>query len=706
MNSRINWDTPLQYVKGVGPYKASLLKKLGLTTVEDLLFYLPYRYEDRTTVKKISQLTLDEVQMVSGTIKRVGSRTTSRKHFRIFELILEDETGLLICKWFNQPYLEKILKPGERMILTGKVSLNRFEGNRFEMSPLSYETINESEDRPVDHGKFVPVYHETEGLSSKNLRMLVKSLFNEGFLQNEKERLPAFLVEKFQFPSLSDALREIHFPSTRELYLEALEGRTIFQRRMVFEDFFYLEIGLTLRKNRNSHEDKGISFNTEGVLEEKLLQSLSFQLTSAQHRVLQEIRRDMKSDLPMSRLLQGDVGSGKTVVALISMLIAVENGYQACLMVPTEILAEQHYFNFQPLLRKLNISTGLLTQSLSRKEQMTMLEEIAGGKSQLIIGTHSLVQDRVLFKNLGITVIDEQHKFGVRQRLELKKKGKSPDMLVMTATPIPRTLALTVYGDLDLSVLDELPPGRKPIQTRLFYEKQRHACYSFIEKEIRGGRQVYIVYPLIDESEKLDLKAAVTMAEQLQNEIFPSFRIGLLHGKLKPEEKEKTMSAFKEKELHILVSTTVIEVGIDISNASLMVIEHAERFGLAQLHQLRGRVGRGSFQSYCFLMAQYPVSDDGKRRLKAMVNSSNGFELAEEDLSIRGPGEFFGTRQSGIPELRVANLLRDGKMLEVAREEAISLLRRDPLLELSEHQGLREFLLRRWKDKLDLISMG
>jgi ATP-dependent DNA helicase RecG len=706
MKSKIDWNTPLQYIKGIGPYKSTLLKRIGLSTAEDLLFYLPYRYEDRTTVKKIAQLTLNEVQMVSGEIKGVRSRITSRKHFKIFELILGDETGLLVCKWFNQPYLEKLFKPGERIILTGKVALNRFEGNRPEMAPLSYEVVNDAEDQALHHGKFVPIYHETEGMTSKHLRSLVKTLLDDGFLLGEKERIPLSLIQKFRFPSQAEALREVHFPSSRESFLEIAGGKSIFHQRLVFEDFFLLEVGLTLRKNRNIRENKGLSFDVKGEIEDRLLQRLSFQLTSAQKRVLEEIKKDMGADSPMSRLLQGDVGSGKTVIALISMLIAIENGYQACFMVPTEILAEQHFFNFLPLLGPLNISAGLLTNSIGKKEQIDTLQRIADGRCQLIIGTHSLVQERVLFKKLGLTVIDEQHKFGVRQRLGLKKKGESPDMLIMTATPIPRTLALTVYGDLDLSVLDELPPGRKTIQTRQFYDKQRNTAYSLIEKEIKEGRQVYIVYPLIEESEKLDLKAAVTMAEHLRSVVFPSFNIGLLHGKMKPEEKEKTMRAFKEKELHILVSTTVIEVGIDVSNASLMVIEHAERFGLAQLHQLRGRVGRGPFQSYCFLMAQYPLSYDAKRRLKAMVNSSNGFELAEEDLSIRGPGEFFGTRQSGLPELRVASLLRDGKMLEVARREAIELLQKDALLTQPENRGLKEVLLHRWKEKLDLISMG
>jgi len=707
MKSRLNWDTPLQFIKGIGPYKSGLLKKIGLITVEDLLFYLPFRYEDRTTIKKIAQLTLNDVQMVSGEVRSTRTVVTSKRHLKIFETVIEDESGLLICKWFNQPFLEKVFKAGDKIILTGKVGLNRFEQNRKEMTPLSYEIINnESDDLAIHHGKIVPVYHETEGITSKYLRSLIYNILGEDFLLLEKEKLPFSLIQKFQFPSQSEALRELHFPSSQESFQKISQGKSPFHHRLVFEDFFILEIGLTLRKNQNNRENKGLSFNIDGEMEGQLLKTLTFKLTDAQKRVLQEIKRDMKAHVPMSRLLQGDVGSGKTVVALIAMLIAIENGYQSCLMVPTEILAEQHFFNFAPFLGQLNVNLGLLTNGMTKREQTEMLERIANGNCQLTIGTHSLVQERVQFKNLGLTVIDEQHKFGVMQRMTLKKKAEAPDMLIMTATPIPRTLSLTVYGDLDISVLNELPPGRKNIHTRLFYEKQRHSTYAMIEKEIKEGRQVYMVYPLIEESEKLDLNAAVTMANRLQNEVFPNFKIGLLHGKMKPDEKEKTMTAFKDRKINILVSTTVIEVGIDVSNASLIMIEHAERFGLAQLHQLRGRVGRGSFQSYCFLMACYPISEDAKRRLDAMVKTSDGFKLAEEDLSIRGPGEFFGTRQSGLPELKVASLLKDGQILEEARDEAIKLLQKDPLLDDPENRGLREVLLKRWNEKLDLFSMG
>jgi ATP-dependent DNA helicase RecG len=691
---------------------------MGIETVEDALFYLPFRYEDRSTIHKIAEpIPVNEMVTLCGEVRGVRNRITPRKYLKILEVALADETGVISCKWFNQPFLEKVFKPGQTVIVTGKVSKNPFEHFRPEIAPVSYEIVSREDDSDFGRDKIVPVYHETPGMTSKNFRTLIKFLL-ETNLFSEKEKLPPNLLHQYGFLSFASSLKEVHFPSTREGLFQLLEGKSIFHQRLVFEDFFFLEMGLALRKNKHKKENKGFSFPTGGLvdpktgtlhgggMEEKLLQSLSFQLTPAQKRVLNEIKEDMMRPFPMNRLLQGDVGSGKTVVALIAMLIAVENGFQACFMVPTELLAEQHYFNLTSLLAPFHISVGLLSQGMKKKEQAETLKEIAEGKTRLVIGTHSLIQEKVAFKKLGLVVVDEQHKFGVIQRMELKKKGESPELLIMTATPIPRTLALTVYGDLDLSVLDELPPGRKPVETRLYYERQRTSVYAFTESEIKKGRQAYFVFPLIEESQKVDLHAAVTMHQTLQKEVFPSLKIGLLHGKMKGDEKEKVMRQFKEREIQILVATTVIEVGIDVSNASLMVVEHAERFGLAQLHQLRGRVGRGSDQAYCFLIANYPMSEDAKRRLKAMVSSTDGFKLAEEDLAIRGPGEFFGTRQSGLPELRVASLLRDGRMLETARREAIGLLEKDPLLHHPDHAGLKEILLRRWMDKLDLLSTG
>ena len=705
MNAPLRWETSVQFVKGIGPMKAALFKKIGVETVEDLLLYLPYRYEDRTRMKKVSELVPNEQQTFSGEVREFRNRMTPRRRVKIFELVVGDETGVVVCKWFNQPYLEKVFKTGQKVVLTGKPARNPYERFQVEFSPVSYEILSGEDDDLIHHGRIVPVYHETQGLTSRMIRKLMKTLLEEERLFSG-ESLPTELLSRHSFPPLPEALREVHFPSNRDAFIALPEDGGPFRKRLVFEDFFFLEIGLLTKKTGEAGQTVGISFRPGGGLEKKMMESLPFSLTSAQRRVLDEIQRDMAAPRPMSRLLQGDVGSGKTILALLAMLMAFENGYQACLMAPTEILAEQHYFNMKNLLQPLGIEPLLLTSGTVRHEQEETLRKISEGSAGLIIGTHSLVQEHVQFGNLGLAVVDEQHRFGVRQRMELKKKGASPDMLIMTATPIPRTLALTLYGDLDLSVLDELPPGRRPIETRISYAKQRAALYSRVEAELRQGRQAYVVYPLIEESEKVDLAAAVTMFRELQDKVFSAWTVGLLHGRMKREERENVMARFKKGEIHILVATTVIEVGVDVSNASMMVIEHAERFGLAQLHQLRGRVGRGQYQSCCFLAAEYPMSEEAKRRLSAMVRTGDGFKLAEEDLAIRGPGEFFGTRQSGIPELRVASLLKDGPVLEIARREAMALLKSDPLLSRPEHRILKEVLARRWRDRLDIVTTG
>lgn len=705
MNAPLRWETSVQFVKGIGPMKAALFKKIGVETVEDLLLYLPYRYEDRTRMKKVRELVPNEQQTFSGEVREFRNRMTPRRRVKIFELVVGDETGVVVCKWFNQPYLEKVFKTGQKVVLTGKPARNPYERFQVEFSPVSYEILSGEDDDLIHHGRIVPVYHETQGLTSRMIRKLMKTLLEEERLFSG-ESLPTEILSRHSFPPLLEALREVHFPSNREAFIALPEDGGPFRKRLVFEDFFFLEIGLLTKKTGEAGRTGGISFRPGGELEKKLMESLPFSLTAAQRRVLDEIQRDMASPRPMSRLLQGDVGSGKTVVALLAMLMAFENGYQACLMAPTEILAEQHYFNMKSLLQPLGIEPLLLTSGTVRHEQEENLRKISKGSAGLIIGTHSLVQEHVQFGNLGLAVVDEQHRFGVRQRMELKKKGAFPDMLIMTATPIPRTLALTLYGDLDLSVLDELPPGRRPIETRISYAKQRAALYSRVEAELRQGRQAYVVYPLIEESEKVDLAAAVTMFRELQDKVFSGWTVGLLHGRMKREEREDVMARFKKGEIHILVATTVIEVGVDVSNASMMVIEHAERFGLAQLHQLRGRVGRGPYQSCCFLAAEYPMSEEAKRRLSAMVRTCDGFKLAEEDLAIRGPGEFFGTRQSGIPELRVASLLKDGPVLEIARREAVAILKSDPRLSKPEHRILKEVLARRWRDRLDIVTTG
>src|SRR5512144_273512 len=504
--------------------------------------------------------------------------------------------------------------------------------------------------------------------------------------------------------SVPEAFSEAHFP-TKEKDLAVLNrGASAAHRRLSFEELFALELGLALRKRGVSTEKKGIHFKPMNRLETELRKKLPFSLTAAQERVIAEIKRDMAAERPMNRLIQGDVGCGQTVVALIAALLAVENGYQAAVMAPTEILAEQHYKNMSDMTRPLGVRVCSLTGSLKKKDKEAVLAEIESGAAQVVVGTHALIEGDVKFSRLGLAVIDEQHRFGVMQRSTLTSKGYEPDVLVMPATPIPRTLALTVYGDLDISVIDEMPKGRTPVITRIFFESKRGDAYRFIEGELGKGRQAYVVYPLVEETEKSDLKAATEMASHLQKDVFPEWKVGLLHGRMKANEKEAVMAAFKSGETHILVSTTVIEVGVDVPNATLMVIEHPERFGLAQLHQLRGRVGRGGHQSYCILMGPRMFAEEARERLNAFSRTNDGFKIAEEDLRLRGPGEFFGTRQSGLPDLRAANVIRDADLLEKARAEAFELIAGDP--ELNGYPLLKELLRRKWQGKLGLIRVG
>jgi ATP-dependent DNA helicase RecG len=501
-----------------------------------------------------------------------------------------------------------------------------------------------------------------------------------------------------------EAFFEAHFP-TKEKDLTVLNsGASVAHRRLSFEELFALELGLALRKRGLSTEKKGIRFEPANRLERSLRENLPFSLTDAQERVIAEIKRDMTMERPMNRLIQGDVGSGKTVVALIAALLAVENGYQAAIMAPTEILAEQHYKNMSTMTGPLGVTVRSLTGGLKKKDREAILAEIESGGAAIVVGTHALIEEQVKFGRLGLAVIDEQHRFGVMQRSTLTSKGYEPDVLVMTATPIPRTLALTVYGDLDVSVIDEMPKGRTPVITRIFFENRRGEAYRFIEGELGKGGQAYVVYPLVEETEKSDLKAATEMASHLQKDVFSEWRVGLLHGRMKAGEKEAVMAAFKAGETDILVSTTVIEVGVDVPNASVMVIEHPERFGLAQLHQLRGRVGRGSHQAYCILMGPRMFAEEARERLTAFARTTDGFRIAEEDLRQRGPGEFFGTRQSGLPDLRAANIIRDADLLEQARFEAFELLKQDP--QLARHPRLRELLRRKWQGRLGLIGIG
>lgn len=697
-------DMPVQYCKGVGPKRSAMLQKIGIMTVEDALSYLPWRYEDRAHLKKISQLRYGSYETISGEVVSADVVSTKRMRVKVFELVVTDKSGVLIGSWFNQPFMKKAFRAGQKVILSGIIKSNPYKGGLPQIDNPEYEIMDEHEsDNLIHAGRIVPIYRATAGFSVRYLRTMMKTIV-DSCAQSIPESLPESLIKKYSLISSSEAVSEVHFP-TKEKNISVLnQGMSAAHRRLSFEELLALELGLALRKKGVSVTRKGISFKPIGTFESELRKSLPFQLTGAQERVIDEIKRDMMRDRPMNRLVQGDVGSGKTMVAMIASLVAVENGYQACIMAPTEILAEQHYRNMSNLAQPLGVSVRLVVGGARKKEKEERLAEIQSGAAQIVIGTHALIEHDVTFKSLGLVIIDEQHRFGVMQRSTLTAKGYEPDVLVMTATPIPRTLALTVYGDLDISVVDEMPPGRSPIITRLYFERRRREAYTFIEGELKKKHQVYIVYPLVEESEKSDLKAATEMAGHLQKDIFSAWRVGLIHGRMKGEDKEIVMTAFKEGRIHILVSTTVIEVGVDVPNATVMVIEHPERFGLAQLHQLRGRVGRGGHQSFCILMGPRMFAEESKQRLMSFVKTLDGFKIAEEDLRLRGPGEFFGTRQSGLPDLRAANIIRDADLLERARSEAFALIESDP--NLSNHHPLRGLLHRKWQGRLGLLFVG
>ncbi len=692
---QISEDTPVQYVKGVGPARAKLLDKLDIKTLGNMLYFFPWRYEDRKNLKKISALTPGSQETTAGRVISSNVITTPRKRMKIFELTIADETGELTCRWFNQAYLKKYFPRDQKVILSGVVKGNPYSGFGLEMDNPDFELIG-TDDKLIHTARIIPVYNATEGISVKQLRTL---MFNtiETYSSLVREYMPEDIIRRNSLAPLPWAVREAHFPEECIDISVLNAGVSPAHKRLVFDEFFLLELGLAFLKKKEALE-KGISFTYSGTgLINDFMRNLPFKLTHAQERVIREIASDMKRDLPMNRLVHGDVGCGKTIVALVSILIAVENGYQACLMAPTELLAEQHYMNIHNMVEALGLNVALLTSGSKNK----VLEDISGGNVQIIIGTHALIQEQVNFQNLGLAIIDEQHRFGVVQRATLRSKGNNPDILIMTATPIPRTLALTLYGDLDISVIDELPAGRKPIITKVFFPSQKDRIHARIKDELSKGRQVYIVYPLIEESEKLDLKSAIDGAEAMKIK-YPDNSVALVHGKMKHAEREDAMARFKAGDIDILVATTVIEVGIDVPNASLMLIVHAERFGLAQLHQLRGRTGRGTYDSFCLLLAYPPFSEDGRSRLKAMESTGDGFKIAEEDLAIRGPGDFFGTRQSGLPDLRIANIVRDIKILERARNEAFTLAEAEP--ELKSYPDLKETLHKKWMGRLELIK--
>ncbi len=756
-------DTSVMYVRGVGPRVATLLEAKGIRTAEDLLYHLPFRYEDRQHPRALDELKAGETASVIGEIRSAGLVRTKRQP--IFEIALGQGAFSIKCMWFNGGYLQGRLRVGQTIALFGRIEASRSTRNlkmiqpQFELLP---EAGSDDMTRLLEVGRITPVYESLGGaqLASRWQRKVIFQLL-EGIRGNVPECLPEAMLERLGFPGREQALAEAHFPPEGTA-TDALEAaQTAAQRRLIFEELFYLELGLEL-KRRRGREQRGIAFRTTDAAREAIRAILPFHPTAAQKRALGEIVADMREAHPMRRLLQGDVGSGKTIVALQAMVVAMENGYQTALMAPTEILATQHYLAARKLLGRQKYRIALLTGSVDADAKRVLRRQMEQGEVQLVIGTHALIEENVEFARLGLVVVDEQHRFGVMQRFRLMKKPNEaePDVLVMTATPIPRTLALTLYGDLDTSVLDDLPPGRTPIATRRMEAERAGEVWEFVRAQVTSGRQAYIVYPVIegtkDDQQELDfaqdeagenlpaktvevakprrgrpatlftaekvaakvaakagpkarmeLRSATEMFEQLRAGPFSELRVGLLHGRLDADEKEVVMRRFQRGETDVLVATTVVEVGVDVPNATVMVVDHAERFGLAQLHQLRGRVGRGNAKSYCILMTGERVSAEAEQRLEAMVATQNGFELAELDLKMRGPGEFFGTRQAGLPGFRVVNLIRDKELLEVAKQEATRFVSApDPEVTESERRRVWEHLKQSWQRRYGLMEAG
>ncbi|HEX2095374.1 MAG TPA: ATP-dependent DNA helicase RecG [Longimicrobiaceae bacterium] len=684
-------DRPVQFLKGVGPRRAGLLQKMGLLTARDVLFHIPRRYEDASTIQRIASL---EPGMEATVIGRVVSKGVipTRKGLRIFQAVVRDESGLIECSWPGQPFLDRLIRKGDLLLLSGTVRF--FHGRQ--LHPREYTTLaREGENAAEESGTVFPIYPTTEGLTHRQIRGLVADNLDD-LLRDiaAEEVLDPGLLERMGIPPLQRALELLHRPGS---LADAEQGR----RRLAFEELFFLQLLHAQVRHRATVERPGIVFERRDTLVRPFYRSLPFELTGAQKRVLREIGDDMASPRRMNRLLQGDVGAGKTVVALFAMLRAVENGYQAAIMAPTEILAEQHARTLLKLLGDLPVGITLLTGRLGTRQYREVSYRIASGDAEIVVGTHALIQEGVQFARLGLVVVDEQHRFGVRQRMALSEMGVNADVLVMSATPIPRSLALTLYGDLDVSILDERPPGRWPVRTALRDESTRTRVLRFIREQVAEGRQAYLVYPLVEESEKVDLKSAVEEYERLRAEVFPDLRVGLVHGQMPGEEKDAVMRAFAAGEIDVLVATTVIEVGIDVPNATVMVIEHAERFGLSQLHQLRGRVGRGAAESYCILLS---AGSEAAERLRIFASTEDGFRIAEADMRLRGQGDLFGARQSGLPAFRYADLEKDEALLAKARGEARRIVEEDP--ELAGHPRLREALETRYGERARLFHVG
>ncbi|HYA25527.1 MAG TPA: ATP-dependent DNA helicase RecG [Terriglobales bacterium] len=730
--------TPVQYVKGIGPRVAEILAAKGIHTVDDLLHYLPFRYEDRLNPRSIPELRPGEMATVIAEVRTSGLFRTRR--MPIFQMTAGQGRARLKCIWFNAPYLQDKFKPGQLVALYGKVDED-YHGGELQIVQPQFEILGDSAEddssdvterkvaASLEIGRIVPIY-ESAGQGRLTSRWFRKIIHNalENLTPDVLDPIPATVRGHLSLVPPRDALWKVHWPEPGTSMEELQSSRTPAHIRLIFEELFFVELGLEL-KRREQKAQTGIPFRLDDRVRAAIKKILPFHPTAAQKRALKEIASDMEQPVPMRRLLQGDVGSGKTIVAFEAAIIAIENGFQVALMAPTEILAQQHYFSARRILEAAGYRIVLLTGSLEDDRKRETRRHIAQGNAQFVIGTHALIEQKVEFDKLGLVIVDEQHRFGVLQRFKLMKKSGEPgnahvgtaalgrpdhapplgepDVLVMTATPIPRTLALTLYGDLDLSVIDEMPPGRTPIVTRRVSDDRASEVWDFVRKQVAAGHQTYVVYPVIEENEERELKAAMKMYKELSQKIFPTLRVGVLHGRMDPDLKEQVMRMFQEGELQILVSTTVIEVGVDVPNANMMVIEHAERFGLAQLHQLRGRIGRGAAKSYCVLMTGGKVSEEGERRLDAMVRTNDGFQIAELDLELRGPGEFFGTRQAGLPSFRVASLIRDRQLLEAAKREAAAVLA-GPNADVTKEEidrALRH-MRTRWQKSYGLVEVG
>jgi ATP-dependent DNA helicase RecG len=700
-------NNPVKYLRGVGPQRAATLEQRGISTVGDLLGYLPFRYEDRIRFTPIAEIVPGQVHTVLAEVTSGGGNTVRFRRGRgpVFHVTVRDDSGALHARFFHGAYLEGRLKEGQRLVMHGKADVDAYRPGRIEMVNPQIEIVSASDEGPGDStevGRIVPIYEAIASISSRMLRRIIYGVLRD-FDGNVPDVLPEEIRQRYRFPARREALLYAHFPPKDESIELLNTFRSPAQTRLIFEEFFYYQLALALRRLRE-HREQGIAMRVrEEKVREALKRILPFKPTAAQKKVLAEIAADLERPYPMHRLLEGDVGSGKTIVALEAATIVIENGYQVALMAPTEILAAQHFLSARRIFQPVGYGVDLIVSGRKRAEREAVLARVESGETKLLVGTHALIEDPVKFSKLGLAIVDEQHRFGVLQRKRLIEKGASPHVLVMTATPIPRTLALTLYGDLDLSVIDELPPGRTPIETRWASEAQLAGVWEFLRREVASGRQGFVLYPVIEES-KQELKAATAEYERLVKSVFPKLRVGLLHGRLKNEEKDAVMDRFRRGELDILVATTVIEVGVDVPNATVMVIEHAERFGLAQLHQLRGRIGRGKEKSHCILVAPKTIAGEARERIETMIATSNGFEIAERDLKLRGPGEFFGTRQHGDAAFAFAQPLRDRELLEFARREAFALAENPARAD--ELVARLESVSPAWRKRYQLAAVG